>query len=147
MIIAINLAKKHKAKLALIDQDIEITLKRFSKSFAFKEKWNLFVDILRGIFFKKQEMKKLGIKKLDLTKVPSKTLIKKMTQQVKKRYPSLYKVLIEERNEVLAHNLRQLIEQNPLSPIVAVIGAGHEEEVIKLIKKNTDNISYAFNIG
>jgi len=35
---AVILAKKHKIKVALIDQDIEITLRRFSKSLTWKEK-------------------------------------------------------------------------------------------------------------
>ena len=70
-----------------------------------------------------------------------------MTQKVKQRYPSLYKVLIEERNQVIAFNLKNLMQENPLSKIVAVIGAGHEEEVMSLIKKNKDSITYAFNIG
>ena len=35
---AVRLAKKNKIKLALIDQDIEVTLKRFSKSLTWGEK-------------------------------------------------------------------------------------------------------------
>ena len=144
MITAINLAKKHKSKIALIDQDIEITLKRLSKAFTFREKWNFFIDILTGLFFGKREMKKMGIKKLDLTKVPSKRLIKKLIKRVEKRYPSLYRVLIEERNYVLAMNLRNLIEYHPDSKIVAIIGAGHEDEVLELVKKGPE-ITYSFN--
>jgi len=146
MIVAINLAKKQKAKLALIDQDIEITLRRLSKAFTFKEKWNFFVDVLKGLFFGKREMKKMGIKSMDLTKVPSKTLIKKLIKKVKERYPSLYRVLIEERNYVLAENLRYLIQENPDSKIVAIIGAGHEDAVLKLIKEGPE-ITYAFKVG
>ena len=146
MIKAINLAKLHNSKVALIDQDIEITLKRFSKAMPFKEKWNLFVDILKGIFFGKRELKKMGINNIDLTKVPSKSLIKKLMQKVKDRYPSVYRVLIEERNHVLANNLRYLMQTHPESKIVAVIGAGHEEDVMKLIKKEPE-ISYAYKIG
>ena len=147
MLKAASLAKKHKSKIALIDQDIEVTLKRLSKAFTFKEKWNIFVDIVMGLFFGKREMKKMGIKKIDLTKVPSKRIIKKLIQRVKKRYPSLYQVLIEERNYVLASNLRYLMQEYPSSKIVAIIGAGHEEDVLNLVKKPEEQLSYSFNIG
>ena len=50
---AVRLAKKHNIRLALIDQDIEITLKRFSKSLSWREKWNFFVDIIKAIFIRK----------------------------------------------------------------------------------------------
>ena len=147
MLKAINLAHEHKSKIALIDQDIEITLRRLSKSITFKEKWNFFIDILKSIFFGKREMKRLGIKKIDLTKVPSKKMIKKLIKKVKERYPSVYRVLIEERNYVLAANLRQLMQENPKSKIVAVIGAGHEDDVYNLVKESPEMITYSLKVG
>jgi pheromone shutdown-related protein TraB len=147
MLKAASLAHKHKAKIALIDQDIEVTLRRLSKSITFKEKWNFFVDIIKGLFFGKREMKKLGIKKMDLTKVPSKRIIKKLIKKVKERYPSVYKVLVEERNHVLAANLRHVIREHPDSKIVAVIGAGHEEDVLKLVKKGAELVTYSLKVG
>src|SRR3989338_2702256 len=36
---AINLAKKGRMEIALVDQDIEITLKRFSQTLAWRERW------------------------------------------------------------------------------------------------------------
>jgi pheromone shutdown-related protein TraB len=146
MIAAINLAKKEKIKLALIDQDIEITLSRISKEFTWKEKRRLVADIFRGIFFKKRELKKLGIKELDLTKVPSKTLIRKLIKQVKIRYPNFYKVLIEERNQVMANNLQNLMENNSDNKIIAIIGAGHEEEMMDMIK-NHQEITYSLTVS
>lgn len=132
---AISLAKKNNAKIALIDQDIEITLSRISKEFTWKEKFRVAADILKGIFFKKSELKKLGVKELDLTKVPPQELINKLIKNVKKRYPNFYKVLIEERNQVMSKNLVNLMSNNPEKRIVAIVGAGHEEEMMKIIKK------------
>ncbi|MBL7055613.1 TraB family protein [Candidatus Woesearchaeota archaeon] len=135
---AIQLARKHKMKIALIDQDIEITLKRFSKMLTWKEKWNFLADIIKAIFKREKAID------FDLTKVPEKKLIKKLIGKVKERYPNVYKVLIEERNQVMAKNLKNIMEQNPEKKIVAVMGAGHEEEIIKMIEK--DNISYSFSV-
>jgi len=143
MITAINLAKKNKIKLALIDQDIEITLRRISKELTWKERLNFIIDIIKGIIFRKSEMKKLGIKNIDLTKVPPKTLIKKLTSRMKKRYPGLYLALVDERNKVMANNLRNIIENQPDKKILAIIGAGHEEDMLDMIKE--PQITYSFN--
>ncbi len=147
MISAIKLAEKNKIKLALIDQDIAITLKRFSKTFTWKEKFNLARDLFRAVFFRKRELKRLGITDLDLSKVPSKKLIKKLLERVKTDYPNIYKVLIEERNHVMANNLRKLISQHPDKRILAIIGAGHKEGIEELLNNPDEQITYSFSVG
>ncbi|MEK6868864.1 MAG: TraB/GumN family protein, partial [Nanoarchaeota archaeon] len=136
---AIRLARKNGIKIALIDQDIEITLKRFSKSLTWKEKWNFLADIIKSVFTRK------GVIEFDLTKVPSKKVIKKLIEQVKKRYPNVYKVLIEERNEVMANNLHKIMSDYPDKRILAIIGAGHEDDILILIKK--PGINYSFTVS
>ena len=133
------MAKKNGIKIALIDQDIETTLKRFSQSLTWKEKWNFIVDIVKAIFVRKKVIE------FDLTKVPSKNVVKKLVGQVKKRYPNIYKVLIVERNEVMAENLRKIMEMHPDKKVLAIIGAGHEDDILELIKR--PSISYSFKIG
>ena len=135
---AIKLAKKHKIQIALIDQDIEITLKRFSKSLTWKEKWNILVDILKAVILRKKEVE------FDLRTVPNKKVINKIIQKVKKRYPSIYKVLVEERNHIMAARLQTLMDKNKEKKIVAIVGAGHEESILKLISKSS--ISYSFTV-
>jgi len=149
MLQAIKLAKKHKKNIALIDQDIEITLRKISSSLTWKEKFNFVVDLLKGIFFKKSELKKLGIKKIDLTKVPSQKVVNKIIRAVRKRYPNLYRVLIEERNQIMASNLYELMSLNPDKKILAIVGAGHEQDIIKIIKSikpTKPEISYSFSV-
>ena len=136
---AVRLARKNNIKIALIDQDIEITLRRFSKSLTWKEKWNFFADILKAIFAKKVVIE------FDLTKVPSKKVIKKLVGMVKDRYPNVYMVLIEERNEVMANNLNKIMLEYPDKRILAIIGAGHEEDILNLMKKL--NIGYSFTVS
>ena len=136
---AVRLARKYNIKIALIDQDIEVTLKRFSKSLTWKEKWNFIADILKAFFAKKKVIE------FDLTKVPSKKVIKKLVGRVKKRYPNIYKVLVVERNHVMAENIKKLMESYPDKKILAIIGAGHEDDILELIKR--PSISYSFKIG
>ena len=136
---AILLAKKKKIKIALIDQDIEITLRKFSQSLSWKEKWHFLVDILKAIFWKKEALP------FDLRKVPAKKVIKTLVAQVKKRYPNIYRVLIVDRNKVMANNLQALMTHHPDKQILAIVGAGHEDDLLALLKKNARyTFSYSF---
>ncbi|MBU0629136.1 MAG: TraB/GumN family protein, partial [Nanoarchaeota archaeon] len=140
---AVRLAQKNSLKLALIDQDIEITLKKLSKNITSKEKWNFLVDIFKAVILRKKEVD------FDLTTVPSKEIINTLVSKVKKRYPTLYNVLIKERNEVMSKKLVRLMKEKPDEHILAIVGAGHEEEIISLIKKsiNKVDISYSIHVG
>ncbi len=82
MLTAIKIAKQKRIKIALIDQDIRITLKRFSTTITWREKFRLLVDLIKAILFGKRELRKLGIEKIDLTKVPEKRVIKRMVNEV-----------------------------------------------------------------
>jgi pheromone shutdown-related protein TraB len=132
---AFFLAQKNRARIALIDQDIEITMKKFSKALGWKEKINFLVDVFRGIFFAKRELKKWGLD-FDLRTVPEKKLVRKILRKVKERYPDTYKVLIEDRNNVMAKNLSDIMGQFPDKKVLAIVGAGHEEEIVELVKKH-----------
>lgn len=127
MLTAVNLAKKNNKELLLIDQDIEVTLRRFSKEFTFKEKVKLLIDILKSPFSKKM--------KIDLSKVPEEQVINEMILQLKKSYPSLYDVLIYERNVYMSKKIVRIMEKNQNKKIMIVIGAGHEKEILSLIRK------------
>jgi len=81
---AAKLAMKDKIPIFLIDQDIRITLKRFSKSISFKEKLNFVMDIIKS-FFGYNQFKNMKIK-VDLNKVPNKKDIERILKFVKKRY-------------------------------------------------------------
>lgn len=138
---AIKIAKKEKIEIALVDQDIEITLIKFSKSITWKEKLNFLVDIIKAMFLKKEKIE------FDLTTVPDKKIIKKLTNKLKDRYPNIYKVLIEERNKVIAQNIKKLMEYAPDKKILVILGAGHIDDVLDLVKNPKEpEISYSFSI-
>jgi len=62
----------------------------------------------------------------------------KMIDKVKDRYPNIHRVLITERNDIMARNLANLMMQNPEEKILALVGAGHKKEMFELIKKYYD---------
>lgn len=127
MLKAVAAAHQVNAKIALIDQDIEITLRKFSKALTWKEKFTFIGDIFKGVVLRK------GIQ-FDLAKVPSQKVIDKLIEDVRKRYPSIYKVLVQERNEYMAMKLTQIVKHYKDAYVVAVVGAGHEKEIVQLLK-------------
>ena len=136
---AVKTAKKERIELALIDQDIEITLQRLSKEITWKEKANFLIDVIKALFLGKTEIE------FDLTTVPDKKIIKKLTNKLKERYPNFYRTLIEERNLVIAANIKNLMNSAPDKKILVILGAGHIDDVLELIKE--PKISFSFSIG
>lgn len=125
---AISLAKETNTPLALIDQDIRITLRRISKTLTFKEKTKFVKDIIKSLFIK-------GSRGFDITKVPEDEIVSKLSRQLKKEYPNLFQVLITERNVYMSKALYKLSQDNLNKKIVAVLGAGHINGIIDLLKK------------
>lgn len=144
---AIKLARKNNIMLAFIDQDIEITLKRFSKKLSWKERWNFVVDIFTAIFNKKKALKEL--EGFSLKTVPADELIEKLIKKVKDRYPNIYSVLIDERNKIMAKNLTKILANHPNKKILVVMGAGHVKDVKTLLSRMeaVPRISYSFSVG
>ncbi len=130
MLKAAETATGNKCKVALIDQKIEITLKNFSNEITWREKFRFFLDLVKGVISREKI-------KIDLTKVPEKELIKKLLDLTKKRYPNFYKVLVSDRNKFMAKKLFKLMRN--YNKIVAVVGAGHEDEIAEEIKRLYDS--------
>lgn len=133
---AVELAGKHGARIALIDQRIERTLHRFSQVLTWKERLRIAGDVMRGIFFSKRELRKLGLENIDFTRVPGKEIVKKLLDMVKERYPNIYLVLVTERNVVMARNIKHIRKLEPEKSILIVVGAGHVEGLTALIEKD-----------
>ena len=71
---AVISAKNIDAKLALIDQDVTITLRNLSNYITWKEKFRFLKDIIKALF------KKSDIEPFDISKVPSKEVIQLSTE-------------------------------------------------------------------
>ncbi len=92
-------------------------------------KVNLVKDIFDAFVWKKNV---LGF---DLAKVPSDKMVEKLIRVFRRRYPKLYLVLVQERNIFMARALVRLRKDVPELPIIAVVGAGHAKEMVRLLKK------------
>ncbi len=136
MLAAVKTANKHKIPVYLIDQNIEVTLARFSRLFTWREKFRLIKDIFMAIFFQKQQLKKYGFDKIDLTTVPPKKLIHQLIDRVKEEYPSVYQVIIHERDMFMSLALIAITKEKPDAKVLAVVGAGHESGMMEFLKSN-----------
>ncbi|MBR9676233.1 hypothetical protein GOV05_04445 [Candidatus Woesearchaeota archaeon] len=128
MVEAAKLAIINKVKLALVDQDVRITLRRINKELTLREKLRFVKEIIKGLIFRKP------VFEFDLTKVPKKELIKKMIIHLEKNYPSLYKTLVVERNEYMAKKIKKILEIKENQKVLVVVGAGHKEGLEELLK-------------
>lgn len=126
---ATQIAQENRIRIALIDQPLNITMSNLSR-ISIWEKLKLVMDLVLGTAG-------IGTEKVrfDLTKTPSSRFVEIAMKKLKERYPGLYEALVSGRNEHMARMLARIMKLEPESRIVAVVGAGHEKEVIKLLEK------------
>lgn len=137
MLESVNIAKRNNIKVALIDQNIQTTLSSFSNRLSKREIARFFFDILKGLVNPKGELKKLGIYKFDLKKVPSEELVEKMINHMKNRFPNVYDVLVHKRNIYMAKNIMKIMKQEDVEKMVAVVGAGHRKGIQEILENQS----------
>ncbi len=133
MLAACECAIEVGAKVAFIDQDINVTLRRLMRKLGFFGQLKLLLYMVVGI---------LGIpvrglvmpKDIDLNKVPSDEFIEYAMGELRKHFPVVYEVLVVERNRVMASRLKKLGDE--FEDVVAVMGAGHVKGVGKLLERD-----------
>ena len=123
---AVDAARNIGAQIALIDRPIEVTLQKL-KRLSIWEKLKLIGFLLRAFI-------PIGGKiEMDLKKVPESATLEDLVAILKNEFPGLYKILVTERDAVLARNIQKLADSLPDKKILVVIGAGHLKGVKKLL--------------
>ncbi len=122
MIKALEIAKRYKIPVELIDRDINVTIKRLMSELNFIDKLKIFIEMLKTSSIEKEELEKI-MEKLD---------VEKFITEIKKNYPKLYKVLIDERDKYMAWKLLKLKEK--YNKILAIVGKGHVPGIIHYLK-------------
>lgn len=127
---ATKVAKENDIPIALCDRDVRITLRRAWNSMSFMNKMQLLGS---GIFGAMEEQE---ISEEKLEEIRQKDVLNEMIQELGKAMPVLKEVLIDERDTYLA----QKIAAADGKKIVAVVGAGHLQGIIKALeeKRNRD---------
>lgn len=108
--------------VALIDQDIRLTVKRL-KEVKRKEKVRAGLQLLSAPFLSG---------KIDLSKIPDEEFIQEILKEMKSEFPQLYTVLVDERNAYMAEALRQT-QMDTEGDVVAFVGAAHREALREML--------------
>ncbi len=130
MKIAILTAQKNKIKVALIDMPIQhimkglssVPLNEWGRAMFSKEK----VDLDLSSLLKQDIMNVLNLEKLE-----------SILSKFKKHLPTVYKVMLGNRNQYMSNGLMKLLETN--DTIICVIGAGHLPGIIEILKEKYKN--------
>jgi pheromone shutdown-related protein TraB len=123
MLAAAEAAEEAGAKVALIDRDIQITLKRALNHMSFWEKAKFVYSIIASFFSKDDAID-------DIESIKQGDALEEVMGYFQEMSPRAYEVLVAERDAFMAQRLLDL-EGN----VVAVVGAGHK----KGIQKNMEN--------
>ncbi|MFH1364647.1 MAG: TraB/GumN family protein, partial [Candidatus Aenigmatarchaeota archaeon] len=107
MVMAINAAHEKGIKVALIDQDINITFIKMQKM-PLSEKLKLIWFLIKGMTIGLVASKIGKGETVDLSKLPPKDLINQAMLVLKNDFPHLYKILVTDRNKVMVKNIKHL---------------------------------------
>lgn len=125
MLIAADAAEAAGATIALIDRDARETVRRAIKQMGVREKLRM---LWAGLVSALPNKKRVSIEK-ELEryhKDPTAYL-----DEVRRQFPTVHRVLIQERNEHMANALRRLSVEH--ERVVAVLGDGHIDGVAQLL--------------
>jgi pheromone shutdown-related protein TraB len=118
MMAAIEAAEEVGAKVALIDRDIQITLKRALNQMSFWEKMKFAYGLIASFFTSDEELE-------DIEKIKEGDTLAEVMEYFQDMSPKAYHVLVDERDAYMARMLLDI----PEGQVVAVVGAGHQNGI------------------
>ncbi len=128
LLAAMQAAAEAEKEVALVDRDIQVTLRRAWRKMRFREKWRVMSALL---FEEEDEEVDVSVEEL----LENTDLITQLMGELREVAPAAGEVLIDERDEFLAGSIQRL---RPEGKVLAVIGAGHLEGVANHLKENSE---------
>ena len=128
MITAIETGEAVGATIHLVDRDIRVTLSRTWRAMGIWSKFKLLFQLLLS-FDEVDE-----VSEADIERMKQEDVLATLLSEVEKSLPVLKEILIDERDQYLAHKIRNA----PGKKIVAVVGAGHVPGVKKYWNSDVD---------
>ena len=130
MLTTINFAKTHQLPIAFIDMNAQHLFKKMLKSMSFTEKFKLLFSGFGGFFVSKKRVES------ELQKIEKD--FDQIIGKIGKKFPTIKRVLIDERNMYMVQQLVSAGEQ--YGKVVAVVGDGHIPGLSTLL--NNKNIDF-----
>jgi len=125
MLTAINYANSHQLPVAFIDMNAQHLFSRMLRSMSLSEKFKLIFTGFGGFFVSKERVEK-ELKKLEKD-------FDLYIKEIEKKFPTIKRVLIDERNLYMVQQLTAANEQ--YEKVIAVIGDGHIPGISELLTK------------
>jgi pheromone shutdown protein TraB len=125
MLLAISYAQSHQLPVAFIDTDAQNLFIRMWKTMPFTEKFKLLFSGFAGLFISKKHVEK----ELSRYQENFDTYI----EEIGKKFPTIKKTLIDDRNSHMVNNLITLYAQH--QQIIACVGDGHVPGISKLLQE------------
>ena len=130
MVAAAHAAKDVGARLAFLDLDSRSVLSRLIGSMSLREKVRFGVSILGGLFVRKSTVEK-ELKRFEADEGA-------FINELARDFPSVKRVLIDERNAHMARALRALEADH--GNVLAVVGEGHVEGLRALLADRSPEV-------
>jgi len=121
---ATRVAESLGIRVALCDRDVRITLRRAWASMSFWKKSGLVATLLASIF------EKPDLSEEDLRRLRQQDVITELMRELGEALPTLKTVLIDERDTYLTQKMKQA----PGRRLVAVVGAGHVQGILRSLR-------------
>jgi len=125
MLTTIQYAQSHQLPLAFIDMNAQRLFTKMLKSMSISEKIRMAFSGIAGLFISKKRVEK-EIDRLDDN-------FDKYMVEVGKKYPTIKRVLVDERNQFMVQRLTMANKE--YEKVVAVVGDGHIPGLSELLKK------------
>lgn len=124
LLAAVTAAEEAGLEVALIDRDIQTTLRRAWNKMGFREKFGL----IWALMGEDEEEEELDLEQM----LADKDLLTSLMEELREVSPGAGNVLIDERDEYIA---RKISEIRNNGKVLAVLGAGHLDGVSKFLRE------------
>ncbi len=125
MITTIEYARRHNLPLAFIDMNAQMMFSKMIKKMSISEKIKMMFSGIGGFFISKKRVEK------ELENIQKN--FDEYLNEIGKKFPTIKRVLIDERNEFMAQQL--VIANEKYKKVIAVVGDGHIPGLVDLLKK------------
>ena len=129
MLSAVTYGQNNQLPVHFIDKNAQHLFSSMLKQMSIKEKISLFFSGFAGLF--------VGKKKVEAELSNIDTNFDTYLEQISDKYPTIKRVLIDERNEHMVNHIIRLSEN--VDRLVAVLGDGHLPGMQKLLEEKTEH--------
>lgn len=129
LLTAAIVAEKIGSEVVLCDRDVRVTLRRAWHATSLWKKFYLLASIITSLFDRTE------LDEAKLAELRKKDVLSELMSEIGSVMPDTKRVLIDERDIYMA----EMIKKSPGNRLVAVVGAGHMEGILRIITRDNSS--------